>query len=151
MGNSKNSSGIVWGLINQGAVDWVKNSKFNHLVGFDNSTIEFIRESLVKYFTERLLKKDLMQLLEPTLDHETAIDIATTETTRAVAEAERIQAEEIEGANPHIKMIPKWLTANDDLVCAFCKSRHGKQISDNIYPPAHKRCSCWVNHEMTII
>jgi hypothetical protein len=37
----------------------------------------------------------------------------------------------------------RWVTAQDEKVCGFCASRHGKvYLSDQIRIPAHSRCRC---------
>lgn len=72
--------------------------------------------------------------------------IAVTETTRAVVEGERAYVGQLERETGQ-KMIPIWLTAQDDMVCPICKPRNGKPITDGKFPPAHPRCRCGVGWE----
>jgi hypothetical protein len=44
-------------------------------------------------------------------------------------------------------MVPIWQTSNDERVCPICGPKHGKEITDGKFPPAHPRCRCWVTYE----
>ena len=69
--------------------------------------------------------------------------IAVTETTRAVVEGERAYVAQLE-AETGQRMIPIWMTANDERVCPICGPRNEKPITNGQYPPAHPRCRCGV-------
>ena len=67
------------------------------------------------------------------------IVINTTEGERAyVAELERETGQ---------RMIPIWMTANDELVCPICAPRNERPITNGEYPPAHPNCRCGVGWE----
>lgn len=72
--------------------------------------------------------------------------IAVTEVTRAATQGELAIAGDVRRQG--IDMVPIWETNNDEMVCEICgdPNRVGKPITDGLYPPAHPRCRCWVNH-----
>ncbi len=72
--------------------------------------------------------------------------IAVTETTRAVVEGERAYVAELERETGQ-RMIPIWMTANDERVCPICAPRNEKPIKDGVYPPGHVGCRCGVGWE----
>lgn len=143
--------GVEWGLINEGAITWVRGYTFDLVQGINNTSLNALRSSMETFYRDKLTKQELAELLRPTYGPVRSEMIAVTETTRAGVEGERELVRQIEIGNQNIKMIPIWETANDDLVCPICGPRHGQPITDGIYPPAHPRCRCWVNHEMTVI
>ena len=73
--------------------------------------------------------------------------IAVTETTRAVVEGEKAYVEQLERETGQ-RMIPIWMTANDERVCPICAPRNEKPILNSTdFPPAHPRCRCGVGWE----
>lgn len=73
--------------------------------------------------------------------------IAVTETTRAVVEGERAYVDQLERETGQ-RMIPIWMTANDERVCPICAPRNEKPIlNSSDFPPAHPRCRCGVGWE----
>lgn len=63
----------------------------------------------------------------------------TVETEVSVVSLER-QMETIRAAG---QQYVRWVTAQDEKVCPFCTSRHGRiYLSDRITIPAHMRCRC---------
>jgi len=143
--------GVEWGLVNQRAIDWGRPYTFDLVRGINTTTQGVLRTAMESYYRDKLTKDQLAALLEPSFGPIRAEMIAITETTRAGVEGERELVRQIEAANQNIKMMPIWQTANDDRVCPICGPRHGKPIDDGYYPPAHPRCRCWVNHEMTVV
>jgi len=98
-------------------------------------TGEIIAQGYEEGLTIREISERLQRLYSPVR----AEMIAITETTRAVVEGERAYVAELESATGQ-KMIPIWMTANDELVCPICRPRNGKPITNNKFPPAHPRC-----------
>jgi hypothetical protein len=84
--------------------------------------------------------------------------IAVTETTKAITQAERKAAQQIEdyrkrGEVPGLagKLAPFWYTEKDGRVCEVCRPLHGKPKSEwgalailIDGPPAHPKCRCWL-------
>ena len=71
--------------------------------------------------------------------------------TRAATEGERGIVDEL--GKMGITMAEFWATENDDLVCTICGPRNEKKEGDGWTradgPPAHPKCRCWVNHEIS--
>jgi len=143
--------GVDWGLVNQSAIDWASRYTFDLVTGINNTSRGVIQRGIDAYFRDGLSNKELASLLEPTFGPVRAEMIAVTETTRASVEGGREIDRQIEKDNPNIRMIPIWLTANDDRVCPICGPRHNQPITNGEYPPAHPRCRCDYRSEMTVI
>jgi len=147
--------GVVdWGLINTHAIEWVNKYTFDLVSGITDVTRRGIQTALTAYYengtmTIQQLADSLTNLFGPVR----AEMIAITEVTRASVQGELALVNMIEMENPHIRFKDTWQTANDDRVCEMCGPRHGKQYGDGWYeyPPAHPRCRCWANHEMSVI
>jgi len=138
--------GVDWALINRAAVDWARAYGFNLVTGVNATSQAGLQSAVSAYFEQGLTIGDLEKKLGNLFGPVRAEMIAVTEVTRASVEGERAIAGEI--AKQGIDMIPIWQTNRDDLVCPICGPRHKKPIADGIFPPAHPRCRCWVNHEL---
>ena len=103
---------------------------------------EIIAQGYEQGLTIREIRERLQALYSPVR----AEMIAVTETTRAVVEGERAYIDQLERETGQ-RMVPIWLTANDERVCPICKPRDDKPITNNEYPPAHPRCRCGVGWE----
>lgn len=143
--------GADWALVNQNAINWVQKYGFDLVRGITDTTQGVLRSALEAYYRDGLDLQGLTDFLTPTFGPVRAEMIAITETTRAGVEGERGLVAMIERDNQNIKMLPIWQTANDDRVCPICGPRHGQYITDGMFPPAHPRCRCWTNWEMTVI
>jgi hypothetical protein len=143
--------------VNTRAAQWASRYTFNLVRGIEATTRDMLRVEIERYFRDAKIDlKTLAGRIQPNiaplqdrlgriLTSETRADlIASTEVTRAVAQGEQALIIEIEKANPKVKMIEIWLTANDELVCPICGPRHGKQRGTGWTepPPAHPRCRC---------
>jgi SPP1 gp7 family putative phage head morphogenesis protein len=76
--------------------------------------------------------------------------IATTEITRAYAEANQIAGEALAKEFEGVPVVKIWYTNEDDKVCPICGEFDGKEIPiDESFgegvknPPAHPNCRCW--------
>jgi len=148
-------NGVDGSLVNQEAVDWVRNYSFDDLLpGIDETTRIAMRSAIASFFEEGLTMKELQQRITGILGPENAEMIARTEVTRAAVEGERATVREADktlskyGIEP---MVEVWQTRNDDLVCSICGPRHGKKEGDGWVkgdgPPSHEGCRCWTNHK----
>lgn len=144
------SIGVDWGFVNQNAINWVQRYGFDLVRGINDTTRGVLQTALEAYYRDGLDLAGLEDLLTPTFGPIRSEMIAVTETTRAGVEGERGLVGMIERDNQNIKMLPIWQTANDDRVCPICGPRHGQYITDGMFPPAHPRCRCWANWEMTV-
>lgn len=140
-------SAIDWALVNQAAVDWASTYTFNLIQGLFQTDIGALQRALAAYYqaptTMGELTARILQIIASPIRAEM---IAVTEVTRAAAEGERAIAAGL--AKQGIVMTPIWKTNNDELVCPICAPRNQQEITDDIYPPAHPRCRCWVSYEL---
>jgi len=153
--------GIDWTLVNQAAVDWAKTHAGELVDGVTETARNFIGDAVADYFEDGLTIGDLRERLERVYGPKKAEEIAQTEVTRAAVEGEIEMVEEIRKSG--IEMTPIWQTNNDDLVCPICGPMNGRMgqyvgsvpmwehpdLGEIGAPPAHPRCRCWVNHEVT--
>ena len=84
--------------------------------------------------------EDLAARLAAIFSADRVIDIAVTETTRAISGGERILVVYLAMSDQLLK--PVWQTKHDGLVCAVCNSLDGQPAIH--LPPAHRRCRCRV-------
>lgn len=124
----------LWSARHQAATDL-----FNHYPGVG----EIIAEGFEQALTIREIRDRLAMFYSPVR----AEMIAVTETTRAVVEGERAYVDQLERETGQ-RMIPIWMTANDERVCPICAPRNEKPIlNSSDFPPAHPRCRCGVGWE----
>jgi hypothetical protein len=138
--------GVDWGLVNERAANWARQYSYELIRNITNTSRRATQEAVAAFFERGQTRGDLEAALTRLFGPTRASMIAVTEVTRAASNGEREIAREL--AAEGVEMIPIWQTNNDELVCPICGPRHGKQITDNAYPPAHVNCRCWVNHEL---
>ena len=92
-------------------------------------------------------------ILGPSVTLPRALNIATTEVTRAYSEAAQVSGQQWKDLG--VSVYKSWSTNNDDRVCPICgplnqqeiladakfKGAKGAEIEG---PPAHPRCRCWL-------
>ncbi len=139
--------GVDWDAVNTDAANWARVHTESVLSDLFRKRYDFVGENVARYFEEGWSISDLARRLRVWYDPVRAEMIAITETTRAVVEGERFVIAQLEKESDN-KMIPVWSTANDERVCLICGERHGKEITDGIYPPAHPRCRCVVVYRL---
>lgn len=145
--------GVSWDLVNKGAAEYARKYGYDLVKDIVNNTrngitelLQGLQETIPNFYEDGLSLGQLEERLSRWFSPVRSEMIAITETTRAASEAERLMVELIKqetGAG----LVPLWQTNNDERVCMICGPRHGKQITDGMYPPAHPRCRCWVAHE----
>lgn len=137
--------GVSWDLVNQDAADWARQYGGKLAGDVDARTLQGVRDAIADFYDQGENLGQLRERLGRWYGPARATTIATTEVTRAAVEGERAVVAEL--AKEGIEMVPIHQTNNDELVCPRCGPRHGKQITDGIFPPLHTRCRCWVTHE----
>jgi len=143
--------GVDWALVNEGAMRWANQYTFDLVTGINETSRRVLQTSIPRYFEEAMTQGELRSRLSGTFGPVRAEMIARTEVTRAAVEGERATVREADkllskhGIDP---MIPVHQTRNDELVCPVCGPRHNKEIKDDIYPPLHPRCRCWVTYRL---
>lgn len=138
--------GVEWTIVNRNASEWARNHGETILKQLFDRTYEGVSETVPQYFEQGWTSKELAKELERYYSPVRAEMIAVTETTRAAVEGERAYVAQLESETGR-KMVPIWLTANDEIVCPVCGPRHEKPIVTEDFPPAHPRCRCNVAWE----
>ena len=106
-----------------------------------------VGEIIGQGYEEGLTIREIRERLQSYYSPVRAEMIAVTETTRAVVEGERAYVDQLERESGR-RMVPIWMTANDDRVCPICGPRNEKPILNSTdFPPAHPRCRCGVGWE----
>lgn len=137
---------VDWTLVNRAAVDFASRYTFDLVSSMRDGDQQLLQSAISDFFEQGQARGALEERLLRQFGPVRAEMIAVTEVTRAAAEGERAIADELRRQGVDLK--PVWQTNNDSLVCPICGPRHNKEITDGIYPPAHPRCRCWVNHEI---
>ena len=142
------SIGVDWTLINTNAVRWASQYTYDLVHGITDVSRRALQEIIPRFYTDGWSMGDLYNALESTYGKVRAEMIAVTETTRASVEGERAIMDAL-NRESGVQMVPIWQTSNDEAShkCPLCGPRHGKPIQDNMFPPAHPRCRCWVIYD----
>ena len=150
--------GVSLDNINHQAVNWARSHTEEVLRGMWQgrkyitsemlSGARQVGEVIGQGYEQGLTIQEISERLQPLYSPVRAEMIAVTETTRAVVEGEKAYVEQLERETGQ-KMIPIWLTAEDEIVrrCPICYPRRNKPITNGQYPPAHPRCRCGVGWE----
>jgi len=146
--------GFDWTLANQAAADWVQRYTFDLVGGINRTTEQRLQTAISEWITNGDSLPTLRRELERNLfSRHRAELIASTEVTRAYAEANQIAYRESGVAS---RM--EWRTANDERVCPICGPLGEKSVTSAFggqfehpetgtgygIPPAHPRCRCWI-------
>jgi len=133
------------------------------ITGIDETTLDDVRSAVSMFIqTPGMTIGDTMSAMSITgMQREMrSLRIAVTEITNAYATAEQLAGEQLQSEFPDVRVIKRWWTNNDDLVCPICGPLHGKIVGigekfstdlgdDNIVvnerPPAHPNCRCWLS------
>lgn len=150
--------GFDWTLANEEARAWANRYVGELISGIDATTLSRVRSAVEEWIVNGEPLDALIEDLAPVFGAQRAELIASTEVTRAYAEANR-QAYRQAGMR-----YVRWNTANDERVCPVCGPLNGRVIgidarfddalSDDVrdqfrnlrfeIPPAHPRCRCWL-------
>lgn len=149
-------------LVNTRAREWGTQYAGQLVKEIDDTTMQSVRQAIGRWYANGEPLSALTADLEPTFGEKRARLIAMTETTRAAAEGNR------EGyRDSGVVSVIKWKTANDERVCPYCGSLHGKTIGidrefyDELpfdlqqrmkrrfsLPPAHPGCRCRISAQV---
>ena len=135
--------GFDWTLANQQAADWASQGAGRLIREIDQTTQLRVQTAVSEWTQSGEPLSALRKELTPLFGKERAELIASTETTAAYAEGNRIayQASGLVGK-------VEWRTAMDERVCPICGPLDGKRETldgdfDGVgFPPAHPRCRC---------
>lgn len=138
-------------LPNMQAALWAAQEAGVLITNIDKTTLDVVRSGISAYIsTPGLTLQDAMNLLP--FGTARAELIATTEITRAYAEANQIVGEELAKEFEGVPVVKIWFTNEDDRVCEICGPLAGQEVAidekfnsdlDISNPPAHPNCRCW--------
>lgn len=138
--------GFNWTLANQAAAEWVERYTVQLYDGISQTTNRRLTTAIADWIENGDTLTDLRRELEPIFGRQRAELIASTEVTRAYAEANELAYRESGIASGR-----EWRTAEDERVCPVCGPLEGEQrpfgqsFGDGVNnPPAHPRCRCWI-------
>ena len=149
--------GLDWTLVNEDARAWAQNHVGTLIGGIDETTLARTRSAIAQWVQNGEPLSMLIEDLAPIFGTQRAQLIASTEVTRAYAEAnQRVYRE------AGIRYM-EWRAAADELMCPICGALNGQivgiddkfdaALDDDIrtqfrvnfaIPPAHPRCRCWI-------
>ena len=104
--------GIDWALVNADVLRWLETYEFELVRNIDENSRRALREAVDRWVRNGLPLPDLITELEPIFGARRAELIASTEVTRAFAEA-NLRAWRASGVVERVS----WRTANDERVC----------------------------------
>lgn len=154
--------GFDWMLVNTQARDWALQYSGELIRSLERTTLDGIRQAVARWIENGESLDALVADLTPLLGKRRAELVASTEVTRAYAEANR-RAYRASGVVTQLI----WRTAADERRCSFCRSLDGAtvglegsfhtQLPDDLrpkidafeIPPAHPRCRCWIVAEVS--
>lgn len=133
-----------WTLANTRARDWANSYAAGLITNINDTTRDRVRQAITQWISNGDPLSALVRELQSTFGRSRAELLASTEVTRAYAQANR-------EAYRESKIVSKmrWFTAFDERVCPICGSMHGQEVGlDEQFsiggPPAHPRCRCWI-------
>ena len=137
-------------LVNQRAVRWANKYAGNLISGIDKTTKQAVRQLMGDFVrTPGMTIGDIVNNLP--YNESRSLMIATTETTKTYAMANRMAGEALAKEYPDVLVVKRWFTNNDDIVCDICRPLNGTVVPLNEkwpggidQPPAHVNCRCWM-------
>jgi len=132
---------VSWDLINQWALEYARQYRFEWIRGINRSTREYISTAITDWIESGAQLQSLEDVLKLKFTDARAEMIASTETTRLYAKGNKL-AWDSTGVIEEFR----WMTAVDERVCEICGPNHNQtfplsQMDELI--PAHPRCRCW--------
>lgn len=147
--------GVDYALVNTAAASWARQYTFDLIRGIDDVSGQATGQAIAAFVeTPGMTIGDVMQQLNPIFGEARSANIATTEITRAYAQANQLAGEQLKKDFPDVKIIKRWFTNNDDRVCPICRPLNDKSVEvtqkfiggdgqEYNNPPAHVGCRCW--------
>ena len=152
--------GFDYTLVNTRAQEWARRYSGELIQGINDTTKQAVQQAVERWYGNGEPLSALTDDLARVFDKKRAKLIAQTETTRAAAEGNRAGYKESGVVTGLV-----WKTSNDEKVCPYCGSLHGKIVSleggafyDELpedlrsktkrrfdLPPAHPGCRCRIS------
>jgi len=126
------------------ATTWANQYTPELISGLTDTTREMVQQVITEVRTTPLTLAQAAERLAPAFGRARAEMIATTELTRARAQA-TVASQNYLRANG-INTVMIWRTNADEITCAICVPRNGARQGEgwDEPPPAHPRCRCAV-------
>lgn len=138
--------GFDWTLANEKARQWANQYTGELITQINDTTRRQVQAAVSEWISNGEPLEALIRELEPAFGRRRAELIASTETTKAYAEAQKQSYRE---SGVIQKM--EWRTAEDERVCPVCGPLAGRRAEfDEEFeagismPPAHPGCRCWL-------
>lgn len=150
--------GVEWGLVNESAATFAREHTFNLVTQITDSQRRDTQEWISRFFSDGLTMDELGRGLSRAYGPVRAELIASTEVTRAAVEGEIGFMEELVRSGVPVQR--QWQTSMDESVCPVCAPLNEQVQSWGMLfehpdgrvfekPPAHPRCRCWLNYDVT--
>jgi len=146
---------IDYTLVNSRAAQWARDYAYT-LVGEINDVTRRTLQQAISAFVETpgMTIGDVMDLLP--FDKERASRVAVTEITRAYSEANQQAGRELAKQFPDVRVMKKWYTNMDAIVCDICAPLEGMEVEIDegfstekgegvMGPPIHPNDRCWID------
>jgi hypothetical protein len=154
------SIGMDYTLVNSRAAEWVRNYTFDLVKGIDKLSVDVFQSAISDFIqTPGMTIGDVMDRLP--FGESRALTVATTETTRAYAQGQRLAGEQLKDEHPGVLVVKNWYTNSDDRVCDICGPLDGLSVplEENFEsggesidePPAHVGCRCWMSTSTRLV
>lgn len=142
---------IDYTLPNLEAAKWVRKYAFDLIKGITQTSKRVVQEALNQFVgISGYTIGDVINTLP--FSPVRAQMIATTEITRAYAQGQLIAGRAMAKEYPDVRVVKRWWTNKDGLVCAICQPLHGVEVGIEEQfpggmdePPAHVNCRCWIS------
>lgn len=139
--------GMDYGDVVLDAAEWARQYSYDLVKGIQDTQRKHLQDVLGQMLDGKLAPDDARAMIAPLFGDRRAASIAITETTRATAKATEMYQREL--ADRGIGSVRRWLTAEDERVCAICgpldhKTEEVWKVQFPSGPPAHPNCRCAV-------
>src|SRR3990172_5230044 len=147
---------IEYTLTNVEAATWARKYAKDFLKEIDGTTQDALQQAIIAFVeTPGFTIGDVMDMLP--YDEQRALRIAVTEVTRTYAQGQLMAGDQLKKEFPEVRVVKRWYTNNDDLVCEICAPLDGMELGigegftteadksaglDS--PPAHPNCRCFI-------
>ena len=143
--------GFDWTLVNAEAATWARSYTYELAKGIDDTTVKVLQRLIGDFIeTPGMTIGDVMAGLP--YSESRALNVATTEITRSYFHGQRLAGEALQREYPDVRVVKRWFTNADSLVCPLCSPLHGKEVMLDeefahgiVGPPVHPRCRCWIS------
>jgi hypothetical protein len=147
--------GIDYSKVDARVAEKAREYVYELVAGINSTTRQALQNAIAAFAeTPGMTIGDVIGMLP--YDEARAVQIATTEITRAYASAAQEAGEMLAEDFPGVDVVTTWWTNVDDRVCPICAPLDGAETpidepfvggdgESYPFPPAHPGCRCWVS------